>query len=108
MKAKPRGLKYRNLHARSDSIYYERVWQGKRFRFSTKTDDWDKAASVRDLWEERKGVGRLGMALRAEAPRFAEFATKYLEEDTARLAPTTKREREHALAESGAIMGQLG
>jgi hypothetical protein len=108
MKRKPTGLKYRNLHARSDSIYYERVWQGKRFCLSTKTDDWTEAAAFRDLWEERKGLGRLGVALRAEAPRFAEFAAKYLEEDTSHLAPTTRGERDRMLTEEGPLLPTLG
>jgi len=104
MKSRPRRFKYRNLSARGDSIYYERVWKGRRTCFSTKTNDWDEAAAVRDLWEERKGIGRLGVALRVEAPLFAEFAKRYLEEDTAHLAPTTRDERERALAADGPIL----
>ena len=37
MKRRPKGLKYRNLLARPGAIYYERVWRGQRFCFSTKT-----------------------------------------------------------------------
>ncbi len=108
MKTKPRGSRYRNLHARADAIYYERVWKGSRFCFSTKTDDWSQAAAVRDLFEERKGIGRLGVAVRAEAPRFAEFARRYLDEDTDHLAPTTRDGRERALAETGPVLPRLG
>lgn len=35
MKRKPPGPKYRNLTARGGVIYYERVREGKRVRFST-------------------------------------------------------------------------
>ena len=113
MKAKPDGPKYRNLFARGEWIYYERVWQGRRIVVSTKVAattaaSWDEAAAVRDLYEEKAGIGRRGVSLRLEVPRFAEFATRYLAEDTARLAPTTKHERELALAESGAIATHLG
>ncbi len=107
MKAKPRGLRYRNLSARDGAIYYERVWQEKRICFSTKTDQWDEAAAVRDLYEERKGIGRLGTALRVEAPMLAEFAERYLEEDTGHLAPTTRVERKRALAKEGPILPRL-
>ena len=45
MKKKPAGVKYRNLVARGECIYVERVVDGKRTRFSTKSDDWDVAAA---------------------------------------------------------------
>ncbi len=57
MKSKPKGAKYRNLTARSGVIYYERKVDGRRIRFSTTTADWNEAASVRDLYEQRKGIG---------------------------------------------------
>lgn len=44
MRRKPRGTKYRNLHARNGRIYYERVTPDRRIKISTKTDDWDEAA----------------------------------------------------------------
>jgi integrase len=108
VKRKPTGLKYRNLHARSDSIYYERIYQKKRICLSTKTDDWAEAAAFRDLAEARMGIGRFGVALRVEAPRFAEFAKRYLEEDTSHLAPTTRGERDRMLAEDGPLLPTLG
>jgi len=106
MKAKPDGPKYRNLVARGEAIYYERVYQGRRFFFSTKTSKWDEAAAVRDEYEARRGIG-LGV-LRLEAPRLEDFAKRYLEKDTEHLAPTTRRERERALAAEGPIVGALG
>ena len=55
VKRKPKGAKYRNLSARGGVIYYERVWNGRRYCFSTRTTDWDQAAAVRDLYEQRRG-----------------------------------------------------
>ena len=57
MRKKPNGRKYRNLVSRGAVIYYERVTDGRRIRFSTETSDWDQAAAVRDLYEERRGIG---------------------------------------------------
>lgn len=56
MHKKPKGTKYRNLHRRGDTIYYERVVVGRRLRISTKESDWDVAAAVRDLYEQQKRV----------------------------------------------------
>lgn len=39
MKAKPKGTKYRGLHARGEVIYFERDVGGRRDRFSTRTSD---------------------------------------------------------------------
>jgi integrase len=92
MRKKPKGPRYRNLYARGDSIYYTRVWKGRRFQFSTATSSWDEAAAVRDLWEERKGVGRLG-ELPAGVPTFGELAKRYLAEGMGHLAPSTQEDR---------------
>jgi len=108
MKRKPSGLKYRNLSARGRSIYYERIWLGKRICVSTKTNDWSEAASFRDLYEEKLGIGRRGVALRAEAPTLADFAKRYLDEDTSHLAPTTKGERKRMLGENGPLLPAFG
>ena len=67
MRKRPKGRKYRNLTARGGVIYYQRVVDQRRVRVSTKTDDWDEAAAVRDLYEERKGIGSNVPFL--EAPR---------------------------------------
>ncbi len=56
MRKKPKGTKYRNLHRRGDTIYYERVVDGRRIRISTKESDWDFAAAVRDLYEKQKRI----------------------------------------------------
>ena len=107
MKRKPRGPKYRNLSARSGAIYYERVWKGRRFCFSTKTDAWDEAAAVRDLYEQRKGIGRGQVAL-LEAPRFEEFAKRYLSEATSHLAATTLEDRKGLLKAEGSLVERFG
>ena len=92
MKRKPKGRKYRNLTSRGGVIYYERVVRGKRIRISVKTDDWDQAASFRDLYEQAKSIGAVPF-FSGEVPRFEEFAQRYLVEDTGHLAPSTKRDR---------------
>ena len=61
MRIKPKGAKYRNLTARGGIIYYQRRVDGKRIRFSCVTDDWNEAAAVARLYEEKTGTGRLPM-----------------------------------------------
>ena len=107
MKRKPSGQKYRNLTPRSGVIYYQRRVRGKRIRFSCETNDWDAASAVARLYEERKGFGRLPYAT-VEVPRLAEFATRYMEEDTAHLAETTRIERGKLLKAEGPILSVLG
>ena len=110
MRARSRGPKYRNLHARTGGvIYYERVWNGRRYCFSTKTTDWKEAAAVRDLYEQRKGIG-LGRVRILEAPTFEEFAERYLAEDVGHLADTSRRLRERELraGSRGGLLEYLG
>ena len=107
MKKKPTGQKYKNLFARGGVIYYQRRVGGKRIRFSCKTDDWQKAASVARLYEERKGIGRLPFAT-VEVPTFREFAKRYLEEDTAHLAETTLSDRRAYLRMEGHLISTFG
>ena len=107
MKAKPKGVKFRNLIVRGGVIYYLRREAGKRIRFSCKTNDWEQAAAVARLYEDRKGIGKLPFAS-IEAPRLAEFAERYLEEDTAHLAPTTLSDRRGYLTADGRILAGLG
>ncbi len=95
MRKKPRGRKYRNLFARDGVIYYQRVANGRRSRFSTKTSDWDEAAAVRDLYEQRSGT-ESGVSL-LDVPRFGEFAGRYLREAMGSLAETTKEDRRRLL-----------
>jgi hypothetical protein len=87
-------------------IYYEREVAGRRIKLSTKATDWEDAASFRDLYEARKGLAR-GVPI-AEAPRFSDFAKRYLEEDTGRLAWTTRRDRESHLRQGGPLEGFFG
>ncbi len=107
MKRKPSGPKYRNLFARSGVIYYQRRVGGKRIRFSCNTDDWQEAAAVARLYEERKGIGRLPFAT-VEVPTFREFAERYLEEDTGHLAETTLADRRVYLGKKGHLLSAFG
>lgn len=107
MKAKPKGAKYRNLYARGDAIYYQRLVNGKRVRFSCETADWEVAAATRDEYESRKGIGRVAAPV-LEVPTLRDFAPRYLREDTAHLAATTRRDRPYYLAADGPIVRFLG
>src|SRR5262245_59994991 len=107
LKAKPKGRKYRNLHARGGVIYYEKLVGGQRIRISAKTSSWEDAAAFRDIYEEHKRIG-LGVVLRRDVPKLVEFATRYLEEDTKHLAPTTREERARYLKTAGSLLSRLG
>jgi integrase len=107
MKAKPRGRRHRNLYVRGGVICYERLVDGRRIRFSTRTADWDEAASVRDLYEARHAVGRRRES-HAEPTTFAEFAARYLVEDTDHLAATTRSDRARMLKHDGVLLGYFG
>ncbi len=103
MKRKPDGRKYRNLYARGGAIYYQRRVGKRRIRFSCKTNDWNEAAAVARLYEEKKGIGRLPFST-VEVPRFGEFAERYLEEDTGHLAATTLVDRIGYLQPDGPLV----
>jgi integrase len=105
MKRRPRGSKYHNLTARGDVIYYERVFEGERVRFSTKTNDWDIAADVRSIYEDRREAGRVETK---EAPTFREFSGRYLREATQHLAETTQEDRALLLSAGGILERALG
>jgi len=107
MKQKPKSPKYHNLTARGGVVYYERLIDGKRHRFSCRTDDWKVAVAVRDEYEQRKGIGK-GTALLIKVPSFREFADRYLKEDTSHLAATTQDDRESHLREDGPLMAFFG
>jgi hypothetical protein len=107
MKSKPKGARYRNLILRSGVIYYERLAHGRRIRLSAKTDSEEEAASFRDAFEAHKGIGRVPF-LAGEVPRFAEFAARYLAEDTAHLAPSTRSDRSTYLRADGPLIGFFG
>ena len=107
MRKKPKGQRYRNLSPRRGAIYYERLWNGRRYCFSTKTADLDQAAAVRDLYEEQKGIGKT-LFMASEIPKFQEFAKRYLEEDTGHLASTTRKERARELGADGPLVPYFG
>ena len=107
MKRKPSGSKYRNLIVRGGVIYYKRVVSGKRIRFSCETDDWDEAARVRDLYEAKKGIGRVPAPILEQAPRFHELAERYLKTAT-HLAESTREDRELQLGEDSQLVAYFG
>ena len=109
MRKKPSGQKYRNLYARagSCSIYYQRHVDDRRVRISTMTDDWDHAAAVRDLYEQRRGIGT-AMFAAATVPSFGEAAERYLRESTSHLAATTQKDRTGFLRPTGLLTRYWG
>ncbi len=107
MKSKPASRKFRNLFARGGVIYYERVVEGERRRFSTKTADWNEAAEVRDLYEQRRAEGK-APARTVAAPKFADLAKRYLREATAHLAGTTREDRAGQLDADGVLGRYFG
>ena len=108
MKWKPKGAKCRNLNRHGAVIYYDRTVKGHRISFSTRTSDWNEAAAVRDLYEEKRRIGT-GIAPPREAPRFSEFARRYLAEAIGHLAPATQDDRRAMLGpESGREQTHVG
>jgi hypothetical protein len=107
VRAKPKGAKYRNLNRHGAVIYYDRTVKGRRISFSTRTSDWNEAAAVRDLYEERRGVGT-GMAPPREAPRFSDFSQRYLTESTGHLAPSTQDDRRAMLGPESGLTRSFG
>jgi len=108
LRQKPKGSKYRNLYARRGVIYYERVVGERRIKLSAKTSDWDIAASFRDLLEKKMRVGNVPFYAET-MPRFADFVARYLAEDTAHLAETTRRDREQSyLGPDGRLFRAFG
>jgi integrase len=105
MRRKPRGSKYHNLTARDEVIYYERVFEGERVRFSTKSSDWDIAAAVRNIYEDRREAGRVETK---EAPTFRDFSARYLQKATHDLAATTRGDRVMLLSPGGILERVLG
>jgi len=96
MKKKPTGQKYQNLLARDGVIYYKRTFDGKRVRFSTKTADWDAAAAMRDMYEQRRAARRFSPD---ETPTFVEMERRYLKEAAGHLSGTTLDDRKRVLGE---------
>ena len=67
-------------------VVYLRAHRARRTRIkkSLETSDWEVAGARRDALEALKCVGRPPFST-AEVPRFAEFAKRYLAEDTSPL-----------------------
>jgi len=101
---KPKGARYRNLTARGGVIYYEKVFDGERVRFSCQTDDWQRAAEVRDLYESRRKEG----VKPPEGETFAALAGRYLARGTGGLARTSGGDRAKRLREGVPILSDLG
>ena len=89
MRKKPGGRKYRNLYARGELIWFEKLVNGRRTRRSCRTSDWEVAAAVRDEWERQTGASRLPVLA---VPTFGELVDRYLEWMT-HLAATTQDDR---------------
>jgi len=104
MRRKPKGVKYRNLHARGSVIVYERVLHGRRIKRSLGVDDWHEAAAIRDALEAR--IGADGMP-RVTCPTFAEAAETHLESLT-HLAETTLEDRRAMLGKDGPLVEAFG
>jgi len=100
----------RNLarRGRGGIIYYERVIDGERIRFSTQTTDWREAAAVRDLYEQRRAGRVARRTTGGEPPRFAEVAGRYLGEAAGHLAASTREDRERMLGPEGALLRDFG
>jgi len=102
MRKKPKGRRFANLTARAGVIYYQRVLNGRRVRFSTETDDWELAATVKAAYEAETGAAP---RLEAKAPTFGELCERYLREGADHLAPTTLDDRRRLLRPDGTIRG---
>lgn len=106
MKAKPKGAKYRNLVARGEVIYFERVESGKRVRRSLETGDWNEAAATRDLWLLRRA--QRGADGERTSATFGEIAARYLTEATSHLSASTGEDRARVLAPKGILTTYFG
>ena len=108
MRKKPKGRKYRNLHARGNVIYYEREWRKKRTKQSTYTSDWEIAVAFRDDFEQKMGIGTSQLRIPRKTT-FREFAKeRYIREEVKNLAHTTQVERVRELRADGPIMKFFG
>jgi len=88
----------RSRSKRWGAIYYQRVVGRKRIR---------GVAAFRDLYEARKGIGRFPVPM-LDAPRFADFAQLYLEEDVGHWAVTTRQNRKRLLGETAPLLSFFG
>jgi integrase len=106
MTKKPKGMKYRNLHARSGVIYYEREAAGERVKRTMGTDDWDKAAARRDLYLRQREDAPAPDP--NPVPTFAILAARYLREAARHLAGSTREDRERMLSPDGLLVKHFG
>jgi hypothetical protein len=104
-----RSLKYRYLTRRDGTIYYQRTLSRQRIRFSLETDDLDRAAELRDLYEAQNGI-RHGASIRVPlpVPTFAEMAERYLAKGMKNLAPTVRDDRRSHLQSDRPISKRFG
>jgi len=109
MTRKPKSRKYRNLVTYRGSIYYDRVVNGRRWwrnlRIAPESADaWKDAAGVRDKLEALENIEQR----RGDVPTFAEFARRWLAEDTQHLAHRTLKDRRRHLQPDGLLMRRFG
>ena len=112
MKAKPAGVKSRNLYVVRGAIWYGRVVAGRRYRVNTKFPDtdagWKDARLFRDEYEHQKGVGR------SERPRWRGADVRRARgallrrAEVLQLKPTTQADRRSHLAAGGPLLPALG
>jgi hypothetical protein len=81
---------------------------GKRYRRSLETGDLRTAIERRSAYEKQKAIGTGRVLAATETPRLRDFAARYLEEDLAHLADTTRSDRPAYLREDGPILSFLG
>ena len=106
MRAKPKGVKGRNLIARKGVIYFVKVVNGKRISESLKTADWNEAAAARDLIEAKLGTRP---RISGKVPTFADMAETYLKRiDAFGLKETTKEDRSRLLRPDKPIVQRFG
>ena len=91
-------VRRRNLFMRGERIYYRRWVKGNLQKWSTKTNDWDAAAEMRDLWEKREGIGRTSTnGTPQRSTTFAEVTERHLKTGMSHLAATTRCDLEGQL-----------
>ena len=62
---------------------------------------------MRDLYEAKKGIGRVPAPILEKAPRFKELAARYLKTAT-HLAESTRQDRELQLGEDSQLVAYVG
>ncbi len=103
LRKRPKGRKYRNLTARNQVIWLEKVIRGRRIRRSCKTSDWEMAAAVRDEVERQLDGSKLPSF---DLPTFAECADTTLAR-MSHLAQCSQDDR-HALLRAASSEREAG